>query len=299
MSAGPPHDGGLSLYEHAKRLLRQHPDGPLPDQGRPFPDHVAYYGRDRSLLAGQAGARQTRTAIGAYFDGVSDYARLYRTLALVDSCPSWYRLPSVLQPVTCDVDRGRLRDLGRRLVRTGEDRQPVQVGLALLQGVAEPEDLDCLSALAILGDSFSPAVVEILQRMPEPDMTLWWIARRTTEWARVYPVRALCGTSRSVIKAWLLRHAVPGESAPLPSYYAGTVAVSCDLRAAIQAPHPDEALLDGAEAILHAMNHAEGLGLGLRGYRDAVPVLRRFLQLRDSPPLRNALAQLLSAPPGT
>ncbi|RFS83691.1 hypothetical protein D0T12_22010 [Actinomadura spongiicola] len=284
----------LALYEYAKRLLREHPDGPLPGQGLPLPDHDTYYRQPvPNSRAREAGAARIGAAVGAYFGGGADYADLCQTLVSV-FCPPWHELISVLEPAISGVEFGRVLALGRRLTRTGTDRRPVQVGLVLLQGVAEAEDVDCISALAILGNSFSPSVVEILKRMPDPDTTLWWIARRTTAWARVYPVEALCRTTTDpAIKAWLLRHSVTDD--PLSGYYAGEVAVSCDLRGALEVPEPDEALLDGAEAILHAMDRAGGMGPGLEHYHDAVPVLRRFLQFRESPPLRAALARL---PPG-
>lgn len=285
----------LALYEHGKRLLLEHPDGPLPRQGRPLPDEADYYRRpipDEQIR--EAGAAQTRSAIGAYFHETADYARLYEALVAAE-CPAWHELPGVLEPAVHDVEAGRLLDLGRRLTRTSKDRRPVKVGLALLQGVAEDEDLACISTLALLVESFSPAVVQILQRMPDPDPALWWIARRTTEWARVYPVRALCDTTADpAIKAWLLRYAVTDD--PLSGYYAGQIAVSCDLRGAIEASDPDDALLDGTEAILRAMDWGGGMGLGLDGYQDAVPVLQRFLQLRESRPLRKTLAKLLADP---
>ncbi|WP_171064172.1 hypothetical protein [Actinomadura soli] len=39
-----------------------------------------------------------------------------------------------------------------------------------------------------------------------------------------------------------------------------------------------------------------GMGLGLWRYDDAVPVLQRFLHLRESRPLRRILAELLQDP---
>lgn len=285
----------MTLYEHARRLLADHPDGPLPRQGRPLPDEDAYRRRwhwlghahrdaDAKALAQRAraeGGPRVARAVGAFLSGADSPAAragLYEELVAA-YVPPWHELPTALAPVVCDVASDRLRELGRWLVRDSADHNPVKVGLALLEGTAAPDDVELVKTLAVIGDSFSPAAVRVVKRLPDSEQILLWIAGRTSGWGRVYPVEALCESSDPLIRRWLLRHAVVLD--PLSGYYAGRIAMVCDLRAALDATEVDDDLLDGAGRILMTMTYCAGMGRDLWTYRDSAPALMRYITMAE------------------
>jgi hypothetical protein len=183
---GGPLDERTSLYEHVRRLLAAHPDGPLPQQGKPFPDESAYrerwkwtertHGRAHRDEGVKLRYEQTRAeapgriaaAVHQFFSGNPSRS------GLVDLCAelvagygvSWWELPEMLKPVICEVEPHRVRQLGRWLARHSPDRNPVKVGLALLEETAGSQDINVLQSLAVIGDVFSPAVVRVVERPP-------------------------------------------------------------------------------------------------------------------------------------
>ncbi|MFC9975168.1 hypothetical protein ACFVH6_30150 [Spirillospora sp. NPDC127200] len=270
-----PPDGRVPLYDHARRLHAEHPDGPLPKQGEPFPDQTAREGVRKK------GAPDTVAAVARFLGGPPSrdaFEALHSALARQYPSP-WHELPGVLEPVVRDADPGLVRRLARLLVDRSPDRYPVTVGLALLEGRAEEQDRERVATIALIGDCYSPPACRILEDLPGGERTLWWLAQRTQNWGRVYPMEALAGTRDPDIRAWLLRHAGTGDI--LEGYYAGQIAIRCDLRGALRADPVEDALLDGALGILCTLAICHGVGTDLWSYGDAEPVLLRCAELLE------------------
>jgi hypothetical protein len=63
---------------------------------------------------------------------------------------------------------------------------------------------------------------------------------------------------------------------PLNGYFAGEVATSAHLHAAITSDDADEELVDHTGRLLHVMTWARGMGMGLRDYPAAAPVVEAY-----------------------
>jgi hypothetical protein len=258
------------LFEHALRLHRRSPDGPLVRGGEPYPD-ASRHDRRSPQAAGQ---RSEGAAVAEFLD---------RHFGRADASPSELAdaFHGVYVPLSRNrhieaaalrADRERVRVTGRWLVRHSDDRCSTLVGLALLatDGVVEDDDIAMLRTIGLLSGRFARLAVECLVARARADAVLW-LAQRVTTWGRVYAIEALCRGGAGLARDWLLRNSCNADI--LDGYYAGLVAREADLHAAIVVPDADDALIDHTGWLLFVMAECDGMGTTLQGYPSAAAVL--------------------------
>ncbi|GAA4252044.1 hypothetical protein [Dactylosporangium darangshiense] len=258
-----------ALFEHALLLHRQHPDGPLPRDGEPYPDQAR---RGRSPSSDRDRRR----------DGADAAAILDAHFARPDAPPSDLAaaFDDVYVPIhrndhiaaaALRADRERVRRTGRWLVRHGTHRNAVVVGLGLLATNWDDGDVPLIQTIGLLSDTFGALAAEALQRRRHGAQALVWLAERVAGWGRVYVVEALCRRGSTEAREWLLRHACDGDY--LNGYFAGEVATVTHLHAAILAPDADDDLVDHTGRLLLVMTYCGGMGMTLQTYPPALAVL--------------------------
>ncbi|WP_158840723.1 hypothetical protein [Saccharothrix deserti] len=273
-----------SLYDHAVRLHRQHPDGPLPRDGRPLPDEPRPRRRrpeaDQRLVGADVAEALDRHFGGdappqALAEAVRDlYVPMHRNDHIAAAALRW--------------DRERVRTTGRWLVRHGTDRQAVAVGLALLASGWDEDDIPLIRTIGLLSDSFGPLAAEALKRRRGGADALLWLGDRVAGWGRVYVVEALCLVGGRAARDWLLRRACDGDF--LNGYYAGKVATAAHLHEAITAKSDDD-LVDHTGRLLLTMADCGGMGMTLEHYPPAHAVVGAHVGHldRQQPTLRRYL----------
>lgn len=271
MSVTPEPSALGSLFSHALELHRQFPDGPLPRDGSPCPDEARWRARGYR-------AQDSRTA------GADAAAVLDEFFAADDASPE--RLASVFSGLQIPIhrndhitaaalraDRAHVRRTGRWLVRHSDDRGAAIVGLGLLATDHDDRDIPLIQTIGLLSDHFASLAADALLRRRGGTEALMWLGDRTSGWGRVYVVEALCKTSRA--DSWLLRHACDGDG--LNGYFAGEVATSAHLHAAITSDDVDEELVDHTGRLLHVMTWSGGMGMSLQDYPAAAPVVEAYV----------------------
>ncbi|RZT79543.1 hypothetical protein EV382_2757 [Micromonospora violae] len=261
----------VTLFEHALRLHQQHPDGALPRNGEPYPDHGRHRSRpstrrarDRRLHGADVAVildkhfSQPDAQASELVDGFRDvYVPIHRNDHIVAAA--------------LRADRQRMRQTGRWLVRRSNDRNAATVGLALLAADWAEDDIPLIQTIGLLSDHFGPLAAEALQRRRGGAEALQWLAERVAGWGRVYVVEALCRLGAANTRAWLLRHACDGDY--LNGYFAGTVATTAHLSEAITSTDVDDELIDHTGRLLRIMADCGGMGVTLEHYPPAPVVL--------------------------
>lgn len=264
-----------SLFCHALALHRQFPDGPLPRDGSPYPDEArfrAFLARNRREQDRRIEGADVATVLDAYFatENASP-EQLAETLAGL-------RVPihanDHIRAAALRAGRARVRRAGRWLVRNSHDRNAAVVGLALLATDHDDRDTPLIQTIGLLSNVFGPLAADALLRRQSGVEALTWLGDRTSGWGRVYIVEALCKTSRA--RPWLLRHACDGDT--LNGYFAGNVATSAHLHAAITSDDVDEELVDHTGRLLNVMTWCGGMGMTLERYPAAVPVVEAYVR---------------------
>ncbi|MDW5323744.1 hypothetical protein [Plantactinospora sp. KLBMP9567] len=260
----------VTLFDHARRLHRQHPDSPLPEDGRPYPDEDLERQRpepdppDDRRHQGMAAA----AVLDAHFvmDGAppSELAGAFREVDVP------IHRNDHIAAAALRAERERVRRTGRWLVRHATDRRGALVGLALLATDRTPDDIPLIRTIALLSDTFGPLAADALRRRTRDggDEALLWLAGRMTGWGRVYLVEALCPLAhRTAVRGWLLRRTCDGDV--LEGYYAGKAAEAAHLHEAIGAEDADDELIDQSGQLLGTMTQCWGQGLTLDRYPSA------------------------------
>ncbi|RKR89991.1 hypothetical protein BDK92_4355 [Micromonospora pisi] len=268
---GPP----TTLYEHALRLHRAHPDGPLPRNGEPYPGDRRRLWQDDPEWSTDERRKGARAAaiLDAHFARASA-----RPADLVDAfhhvhVPS--RPNDHISAVARRVDHQRVRQTGRWLVRHAANPDAASIGLALLASVWEDDDIPLIQTIGLLSRGFAPLAVHALERRPGSTEALLWLAERVTGWGRVYVVDSLCARSGTFARDWLLRRACDGDF--LNRYFAGKVATVAHLHEAITRVDTDSELVDHTGRLLATMAESDGMGLTLAHYPPARVVLEAHL----------------------
>ena len=295
-------DSQISLFEHAARLHAEHPDGPLPSDGEPYPDADSHRG-DRPRAP-----RDYRTA------GIDAAAVLDEYFSRDGGQPVEleFAFHDVFVPVhhnehiTAAAWRAgaeRVQETGRWLVRHSRDRCSVTIGLALLAAGIEEDDIPVIQTIGLLSDKFSPLAAHALgRRHRNGTEALLWLGGRVAGWGRVYLAETICHhASLPRARAWLLRKACSGDF--LDGYFAGKVATAAHLHEAITANVPDGELLDHTSLVLVAMTRSDGIGITLADYPPAPAVMEAHaayaqLQAPTRPGCRTANAVWVNAHPG-
>lgn len=260
-----------SILEHARRLDEAHPDGPIPGNGLPLPDH-ATHGPDRldhpqdSRRSGVPAADLLANYLAAPHGDVERIEAAFHAVHVP------IRKDEHIRSVAWRADPGVVRSTGRLLVEHARDRCAVLIGLALLEARPHQEDAELVQTVGLLSETFAPLVADALVHRRKHGEYLGRLAGRSTGWGRIYYVEAL--TRRASHRDWLLRHSCDGDH--LDGYYAGDVAVGASLHEAITHEQVDDALIDHTGVILHALAGARGQGIDLAGYPPAPHVLAAY-----------------------
>lgn len=271
-----------ALYAHALRLHREHPDTPLPRDGKPYPGDD---GHARGLEEGQ---RRRGAAAAALLD--AHFAQPAAKPA--DLAAACHGVAPPGQPndhITAAArraDADRVRATGRWLVRHGTDQCAVTMGLALLATDRAEQDIPLIQTIGLLSDTFGPLAAHALARRRGGADALLWLAQRVSGWGRVYVVEALCRMGSTKVRDWLLRNACDGDF--LNGYFAGAVATAAHLHEAITRPESDAALVDHTSWLLIVMSEAGGMGMTLDTYPPADLVLAAHAEALSRLPLTPA-----------
>ncbi|MFF5076805.1 hypothetical protein ACFY36_07120 [Actinoplanes sp. NPDC000266] len=267
-----------TLFGHAMRLHRLHPDEPLPRDGYPFPDDDLHSGR---RLPASDDHRRAGAAVAVILD--AHFARPHAPPSALNGAFHDVYVPihrnEHIVAAALRADADRVRQAGRWLVRHGTDRCSATVGLALLATGWDAEDIPLIQTIGLLSNHFGPLAVDALARRPRNgSQTLLWLAQRVAGWGRVYVVEALCryGVDDDQ-RHWLLRHACDGDY--LNSYFAERLATVGHLYEAITSAAVDDELIAHTGRLLLAMADAGGMGATLESYPPAAAVLARHAEL--------------------
>lgn len=269
--SGTPGPGPLgnhgSLYDHALRLHRRHPDAALPNDGKPYPDGGAHGRPDPEAEDDRRRGSGAAAILDAHF-ARPDAAPQDLTWAFPDVPihPNEHITAAALR-----ADLERVRETGSWLVRHSPDARSAVIGLALLATDWDERDIDLIKHIGLLSETFGPLAAHALKRRAGGCEALLWLARRTAGWGRVYIVEALCRVGGLEARPWLLREAINGDI--LTGYYVGAVATAADVHEAITAPDPDDELIDHTGRLLHVMAHNNGMGQTWNDYH----AIRRVL----------------------
>ncbi len=263
-------DTRISLFEHAARLHAEHPTGPLPKSGEPYPDAHAHRGdRPRSPKDYRAVGIEAAAVLDAHFTRPGTQPRELED-AFHEIFVPIHRNEHIIA-AAWRADAQRVRETGRWLVQHSRDRCSAIIGLALLADGLDEEDIPFIQTIGLLSDQFSPLAAHALGRRRRGGAdALMWLGDRAAGWGRVYLAEALCRRGGPEVRAWLLRRSCNGDY--LDGYYAGLVATQAHLHEAITAS-PDEDLIDHGSLILIAMSRCGGMGVTLAGYPPALAVL--------------------------
>jgi hypothetical protein len=200
-------------------------------------------------------------------------ARLYsliaqhRTLLFVDAL-----LERVVNEKTLRTDR--VQAIARWLATESPDREAVKTAIAILGVVSHGEDRELLLTLGKHEEFtlFSAVALQHTEQGPEP--LVWELAQHVTGWGRIHTVERLAATRDERIKAWLLREGCRNDI--MDEYTALICAKTGDLVTALRAPNPDQALMNGAGAILAALIRG-GPAEGIEGYADGPEAVELYL----------------------
>jgi hypothetical protein len=173
------------------------------------------------------------------------------------------------------IDRARVFAVAQWLTIESPDREPLKFGIAL-SGLFSASPIEPLLSIG-RHDEFTLYVAIALSNIigeNECDVTLWRLAKLVHGWGRIQIVERLVDTQNANIKAWMLREGF--RNWVMDEYLAYACAVAGDLKSALVADAPDDALLLGAGGIIEALING-GPAEDLRQYDDGVDVVRMYL----------------------
>lgn len=255
----------ISLYDHAVRLHERYPDAPLPKAGRPLPGDL-----DRSP-PGRTDQRRVGAdvaeALDRHFAGDDPPRALAEAVRDLD-VPIHRNDHITAAALRADLEQ--VRATGRWLVRHGEHRNAVAVGLGLLASDWDDDDIPLIRTIGLLSYTFGPLAADALKRRRGGSDALVWLGDRVSGWGRVYVVEALCAVAGARGRDWLLRRSCDGDF--LNGYFAGKVATAAHLHEAITTESDDD-LVDHTTGLLTVMAYCGGMGTTLEHYPPAHAVL--------------------------
>jgi hypothetical protein len=154
--------------------------------------------------------------------------------------------------VQAQVDGDGVADLGRRLLREAEHREPLKLAVALVGRMGDERDLAPLETLA-RHDEFSLVAGVALANLLDDAVTAWWrVAQLARGWGKIEAVGRLAQEPElpDEVRSWLLRQGC--DNAVMPEYLAYPCATAGRLEDALHGSVDDE-LLDGACTIVGAL----------------------------------------------
>ena len=288
----PPWGDRPSLFAHVRDHIVQNATG-LAEGAMKLPDEERL--RDRGGLswvaggldgafghhAGSADGSETAATIFAAlreFTEKSSSERAAALYALLTEHSALDHVDPLLEAVylSDDLDPARVRIVARWLAGEAADREPVKVGIALLGLFPAVENRDLLLTLGGHDEFTLYTAVALVNASETAERDLFELARHVDGWGRIQLVERLAGTRDEEIKGWMLREGY--KNTVMYEYTAYVCATSGGLLDALRAPHPDEALLEGAGEILAAL--VTGLGgpaEGIDEYQDGAEATELWL----------------------
>ncbi len=188
---------------------------------------------------------------------------------------------SIADDLVAELSRRRsprdgLHRVARYLAEHGTRREPVKIGVVLLGVSGGERDRDLLLLLGVLEELTLYAVVALGRTQPDRWRATFELAQRVRGWGRIHAVERLKGCDDQDVKDWLLREGF--RNGVMNEYLAHLAATTGGLFSALRGDDVDDALLDGAGAILAALAMG-GPAEDLRDYDDALPALHRYAEL--------------------
>jgi hypothetical protein len=199
---------------------------------------------------------------------------LYRLIVEEPLLPSLELLIGELTESLPSLDRGRLLEVGRYFAARSGHREAVKFGLALIGLVGEPEDLDILKILGKNEEFTLYAAVAMDHVATEPEQALWELAKGVRHWGRIQTVERLKETQNTEIQAWMLREGF--RNGVMDEYLACICARAGRLHEALKRQSVDDALLDGAADIIHALITG-GPAEGIDDYQQSVDACEAYV----------------------
>ena len=202
------------------------------------------------------------------------FGQLYKTL-MENSCLSYIgALLKRLNDSRSSVDFDRLHAIALYLSKKAPHREPVKAGLALLGSSGSESDLGVVIALG-RNEEFTLFAAQTAARLsPDPESTLWDMAKEVNGWGRIQIVERLSDTRRTDIQQWMLREGF--KNSVMNEYLACTCARAGRLHEALASSPIDAALLDGAAGLFRAML-ADGPAEKLDDYEHAGEATERYV----------------------
>jgi hypothetical protein len=256
----------------------------LPDDQRRWPSgQVAYAAGTWDAVIAREGGTDAPSEVGDLIidaltgvqPSVPKLAELYQRLVAENALDYIDTMLTRLRR-TRRLPAGRLRLLALWLVRVAPDRNPVKVGIALLNLAGTADDVDLLMTVG-RHDEFTLYSVVALRNLLPPGKArhaVWVLAQATRGWGRVQAVRRLGTDLEPEITAWLLREGF--RNAVMNAELAHLVATAADLAGSLDQPEIDRALFRGAGDLLVAL--IESPFKGITDYRDAPSATERYLR---------------------
>lgn len=266
-------DHPVSLFDHARRLLAETPDGPLPNGGGPLPDPGT---------ASRVPFRERRAALAALLQEFINTPALTPTdlhARCISPAVDGMDVAQALEELALKPTL-RLRDAARWLVRYGTDRRAVLVGLGLLRGNAEPDDIALIKTIGLLEFSDQLAI-QVLAQIPAAAHDLIWLAERSRGHVRVTAVQALMANNDAEVRDWVL--STPRSL--VSSELARKIAEVCHISQRILGSSVPDRLWDQTGNLLLAMSSTRNYEYEIHRYEHAKAVYCAWIAAQPVDPL--------------
>jgi hypothetical protein len=190
------------------------------------------------------------------------------------------------------VGQAPVAELGRRMLRAAQHREPLKLAVALVGRAGDRDDVPLLETLA-RHDEFSVVAGAALASLLDDPVEAWWrVARLATGWGKVEAVARLAAvpTLPGDVRAWMLCHGC--ENDVMPEYLAFACATAGGLEDALAGLVDDE-LLDGACTIVRALVNG-GPAEDIADYEPGPRVAAAIVELvAERPPSVSRLAAVV------
>ncbi len=202
------------------------------------------------------------------------FGRLYAAIS-EQSCLSYVdALLKRLNDNRASLDFERLHAIALYLSRKAPHREPVKAGLALLGSCGFESDLSIAITLG-RNDEFTLFAAQTAARLaPDPELTLWEMAKAVTGWGRIQIVERLSETHRADIQQWMLREGY--KNSVMNEYLACICARAGRLHDALAPSTIDTGLLDSAAQLFRSMM-SRGPAEDLDDYEHAAEAAERYV----------------------
>lgn len=277
-----------SLYAYALRLYQSKPDGRLPHGGHPLPDSP----QRRAALGwreAEAGVRETIAPLLSDPDTVRAAEEIHRRLHTLGIRDPHVQAAMAELPLE---DTAAARALGRHLTRTGTSTLTVNVGIALLARLGEPEDVPYLKVLGLLRVLARP-VVGALTALDCPTAALVWLADRTESRALRHLIDVIAARDDHEARTWLLN--APLDSGAVGPSTARMIARAVQLTDVLGEEQTDTQVVAQAGRLLSRMTGLRDYQPEILNYPQATTTYNAFVaRASQLPPTLDHYAILLS-----